>query len=66
LKLAQVVPPASDPAHDPYAMTCEMEQKTGSHIATRVCRTLEDREREHDKAEALLHRGLQTGVVVIH
>jgi len=66
LQLAQVVPRASDPAHDPSALTCEMEQKTGSHIARQVCRSAEDREREHDKAEALLHRGLQTGVIFIH
>lgn len=47
-------------------VTCEIEQKTGSHIARRVCRTAGDRERERDKAESLLHRGLQQGIIVIH
>jgi hypothetical protein len=65
MALAQVLPPAGEaPPSD--AVTCEMEKRTGSHIARRVCRSHEDRAIEREKAESLLHRGLQQGVIVIH
>jgi hypothetical protein len=47
-------------------VTCELETSTGSHIARRVCRSQEERERDRDKAQSLLHRGLQQGIIVIH
>ncbi|HEY8207200.1 MAG TPA: hypothetical protein VIG99_06955 [Myxococcaceae bacterium] len=59
-QLSQQAPSSSD------RMTCELERTTGSHIAHQVCRTEEDRERERLKADHLLHRGLQQGIIVIH
>jgi hypothetical protein len=65
LGLARLVAPASQ-VPPSNRVTCRMEQVTGSHIARQVCRTEEDRELERLKAERLLHRGLQQGVIVIH
>jgi hypothetical protein len=66
LGLAEVLPAQSQEAEPGDAVTCEMEQSTGSHIMHRVCRTTDERDRERDKAESLLHRGLQQGIIVLH
>ena len=65
LGLAQVAPQSREPDQG-NVVTCELEQSTGSHIARQVCRTAEERELERAKAESLLHRGLQQGIIVIH
>jgi hypothetical protein len=64
LGLAQLAPPG--PEVPPGTVTCEMEQSTGSHISHQVCRSQEELDRERLKADNLLHRGLQQGIIVIH
>jgi hypothetical protein len=66
LVLAQMDAPDGQAPPPSERVTCHMETATGSHITRQVCRTEEDRERERAKAERLVHRGLQAGVIVLH
>lgn len=57
------------PAHssgDPDERLCSVERPTGSHQYREVCRTREELERERERAEHLLHRGLQVGEIIIY
>jgi hypothetical protein len=45
--------------------TCRVEQETGSHIPREVCRTEAEDDQDREKAEEMLVRGIQRGVIVI-